>query len=218
LPDFTSPKALFDAAARARRRFANGVGVPLPVLAQKTVEYALSLATAPVYLWAVNRVGRNVRTIGRPRIENYGTIEIGDGVVLRSALLPLELATNVGGRITIGAESFINYGTAIGAAGDLRIGERVNIAPFVTIFDTTYHDPYDRKRVPPAREVTICDDVFIGAKASIMPGVTIGEGAIVATGAVVTHDVRPFTIVAGVPAKVVEELDPAKFVRYQRAE
>jgi acetyltransferase-like isoleucine patch superfamily enzyme len=60
--------------------------------------------------------------------------------------------------------------------------------------------------------VVIEDDVWIGAKASILPGVRIGRGAIVGTGAVVNKDVPPFTVVAGVPAKIVKELDPAKFV------
>jgi acetyltransferase-like isoleucine patch superfamily enzyme len=184
------------------------------VLVSKGLEYSLSLASAPIWLWSVTRVGKKVRTIGRPRVENFGYMELGDGVVLRSALVPLELATGVGGRLTIGADTFVNYGTSIGAAGEMRIGRRVNIAPFVTILDTSYHDPYDRKRVPPPRPVTIGDDVFIGAKAAIMPGVTVGEGAIVALGAVVTHDVPPFSVVAGVPAKVVDTLDPAKFVRH----
>jgi acetyltransferase-like isoleucine patch superfamily enzyme len=203
-----------DLFRRARERFAReGGAVPLPVLMSKGTEYALSIASAPFWLHSVDRVGRGVRTVRKPRIENFGYMEIGDGVVLRSVLLPLELATGVGGRLTIGSGGVINYGASIGATGEIRIGERVNIGPFVMIIDTTFHDVYDRSRVPPAKPVTIGDEVFLGAKSSVMPGVTIGEGAIVATGAVVTRDVPAFTMVAGVPAKVVRELDPTKFVR-----
>lgn len=56
---------------------------------------------------------------------------------------------------------------------------------------------------PPLRGTCICDDVWIGARAIVMAGTTIGSGAIVAAGAVVTRDVEPFAIVAGVPAKVI---------------
>jgi len=204
---------LFEAIRRARERFARNDSVPFPVLLTKGTEYALSLASAPLWLRSVDRVGRGVRTIRRPRIENFGYMELGDGVVLRSVLLPLELATGVNGKLSIGVGSFINYGASIGAAGEILIGARVNIGPFVMIIDTTFHDIYDRSRVPPPSKVVIQDDVFLGAKCSVMPGVTIGEGAIVATGAVVTRDVPEFTMVAGVPARVVRELDRTKFVR-----
>ena len=52
--------------------------------------------------------------------------------------------------------------------------------------------------------ITICDGVWIGARAIILPGVTIGEGAVVAAGAVVTKDVEPFTVVGGNPAKFIK--------------
>jgi maltose O-acetyltransferase len=203
----------FESVRRARQRFAQNGKVPLPVLFTKGLEYTLSIAMAPLWLSSVDQVGRGVRTIGKPRIENFGHMEFGDGVVLRSVLLPLELTTGIGARLTIGAETFINYGASIGVIGEIRIGKRVNIGPFAMIIDTTFHDPYDRTRVPAPKPVIISDDVFIGAKSSVMPGVTVGEASIIATGAVVTRDVPPFSIVAGVPAKVVQKLDPAKFVR-----
>jgi acetyltransferase-like isoleucine patch superfamily enzyme len=58
------------------------------------------------------------------------------------------------------------------------------------------------------RPVRICDDAWIGANAMVMRGVTIGEGGVVAAGAVVTKDVPPFSIVAGNPAVLVKELTP----------
>ena len=202
-----------DSVERARKRFAPDGNLPFRVLVAKGSEYLLSTVLAPLWLTSVDRVGVGVRTIGKPRIENFGHMEFGNAVILRSVHLPLELATGIGGRLTIGDETFVNYGSSIGAAGEIRIGKRVNIGPFVMIVDTTFHDPYDRTRVPPPKTVTIGDDVFLGAKCSVMPGVTIGEAAIVATGAVVTRDVEPFTVVAGVPAKVVQALDRDKFIR-----
>lgn len=204
---------LFESARRARQRFAPNGNLPISVLLTKGVEYAASVATAPLWLRSVSRVGRGVRTIGKPRIENFGFMEIGDAVVLRSTVVPLELTTGVGGRLSIGKGTFINYGVSIGAAGEIRIGKHVNMGPFVMLFDTTFHDPYERWKVPGPKTVVIEDYVFLGAKCSIMPGVTVGEAAIVATGAVVTRDVPAYAVVAGVPAKVVQELDPASFVR-----
>jgi acetyltransferase-like isoleucine patch superfamily enzyme len=80
------------------------------------------------------------------------------------------------------------------------------------IVDSAFHELLDRSKRPASQPVVIEDDVWIGAKASIMPGVTIGRGSVVGTAAVVTKDVPPFSVVAGVPARIVKTLDPAKFV------
>ena len=175
----------FESVRSARRRFAPDENLPFSVLMTKGVEYALSMAMAPFWLRSVDQVGKGVRTIGRPRVENFGHMELGNGVVLRSVLLPLELTTGIGGRLIIGTETFINYGVSIGAAGQIVIGKHVNIGPFAMVFDTTFHDPYERTRVPAPKPVSIGDEVFLGAKCSVMPGVTIGEAAIVATAIVV---------------------------------
>jgi acetyltransferase-like isoleucine patch superfamily enzyme len=60
--------------------------------------------------------------------------------------------------------------------------------------------------------VVIEDAVWITAKATILPGVHIGRGSVVGTSAVVVHDVPPFTVVAGIPARPVRELDPSRFI------
>jgi maltose O-acetyltransferase len=181
------------------------------VLARKGITYALGLATAPLWLADVDRVGARVRTIGRPRIVNRGQMELGDDVILRSILVPVELTTEVGAELIIGAGTFLNYGVSIGSAGSIRLGARVNVGPYTMIIDTEFHDAYDRTRVPPPRPVVIDDDVFLGAKCSVLPGVHIGRAAIVGTGAVVTRDVAPFSVVAGVPAREIKRLDPSRF-------
>ena len=68
------------------------------------------------------------------------------------------------------------------------------------------HDP-DNIRIIQTKEIHICKNAWLGSRVNVMPGVTIGEGAIVASGAVVTKDVPPRTVVAGVPAKVVKTLE-----------
>ena len=186
--------------------------LPWQVLVRRGFDFAQSLALAPLYLRAVTQVGSNVRTIGRPRIENFGAMRIGAHTTLRSVVTPLELCCGVGGSLTIGRDVSINYGVSVGATGSIRIGDRVRIGPYAMIVDTMFHDPYNRSIRPPPQPVVIEPDVWIGSRASVMPGVHIGRGAIVGTGAVVTRDVPPYAVVAGVPARLVRQLDPARFV------
>lgn len=181
-------------------------------LVSKSARYALELATAKVYLSAVDEVGAGVRTLERPRIDNQGFMSIGAHSLLRSVNVPVELVTSVGARLIIGEDCSINYGVSLGCTQSIHLGARCRLGPYVSVVDSAFHDLLDRSRRPPSQPVVIEDDVWIGAKASIMPGVTIGRGAVVGTAAVVTKDVPPFTVVAGVPAKVVKQLDPSQFV------
>lgn len=179
---------------------------------QKSARYARELASARLYLSEVNEVGPGVRTLEQPRIDNQGFISIGAHTLLRSVNVPVELATAPGARLVIGDDCSINYGVSIGCTKDIRIGARCRLGPYVMVVDSAFHELHDRSKRPPSQPVVIEDDVWIGAKASVMPGVRLGRGAVVGTAAVVTKDVPPFAIVAGVPAKVVNTLDPEKFV------
>ena len=91
--------------------------------------------------------------------------------------------------------------------GPLEIGENVMMGPDVVIFTHTHK--YDRTDIPMCEQgssiskVTIGNDVWIGMRAIIMPGVNIGNGVIIGAGAVVTKDVPNFAVVGGVPAKVI---------------
>ncbi|NJC26113.1 acetyltransferase-like isoleucine patch superfamily enzyme [Lewinella antarctica] len=88
--------------------------------------------------------------------------------------------------------------------GAVKIGNYVDIAPEVNVW-TLQHDPQDPNFGTKGGGVILEDFVWIGNRAIILPGVTIGKGAVVATGAVVTKDVAPWTIVGGVPAKKIGE-------------
>jgi maltose O-acetyltransferase len=88
--------------------------------------------------------------------------------------------------------------------GGLEIGNHVDIASEVMIW-TSEHDLKSSEMTTIEEKVTIGDYVFIGPRAIIMPGVSIGEGAVVAAGAIVTKDVASYDIVAGVPAKVIDQ-------------
>lgn len=88
--------------------------------------------------------------------------------------------------------------------GGLQIGSHVDIASEVMLW-TSQHDIHSDNMATVEEKVTIEDYVFIGPRSIILPGVTIGEGAIVAAGSVVTKDVPAMKIVAGVPAKEIGE-------------
>jgi acetyltransferase-like isoleucine patch superfamily enzyme len=112
------------------------------------------------------------------------------------------------GFFEIGDNSFIGCNAVIGAGGGIRIGSNVLIGQSVNIHSEN-HNFMDPERLIRDQGVTyqgviIEDDVWIGSKATILDGVTIGCGAVVAAGAVVTRSVSPYTVVAGVPAKVIK--------------
>lgn len=107
-----------------------------------------------------------------------------------------------GKRVSIGAGTVINHGCLLYTTGGLVIGENVSISPGVWLVTGT-HMMNDPEFVDIYRPITIDDYAWIGARATVLCGVTIGKGAVVMAGAVVTKDVAPFTVVGGVPAKAV---------------
>lgn len=114
------------------------------------------------------------------------------------------------GDFEMGQNSTVNPKCHLDNRGGLIIGNNVSISSEVCII-TADHDPKEADFRGRNRGVTIEDYVFIGTRAMILAGVTIGRGAIVAAGAVVSRDVPPYSIVAGVPARVIgkrrEDLD-----------
>lgn len=111
------------------------------------------------------------------------------------------------GRITFGIGSFCGAYCVFGVNQEIHIGEHVMIAHAVSIRDTdhVFEDvsrPMAHQGIV-SRPVVIEDDVWIGHGATILKGVCIGKGAIIAAGAVVTKDVAPYSIVGGVPAKLI---------------
>jgi maltose O-acetyltransferase len=108
-----------------------------------------------------------------------------------------------GRKVFLGERNVINYGCVFdGRRYSLRTGNDVSIGPEAAIL-TLSHDPQSSEFADKGGEVKIGDRVWIAYRAIILPGIEIGEGAIVAAGAVVTRDVAPFSIVAGVPARPV---------------
>lgn len=109
-----------------------------------------------------------------------------------------------GNRISIGDNTVINRGVYLDGRVSLTIGNNVNIT-HQTLIQTLTHDPQNPDFICIECPVFIGDHVWIGAKAIILPGVAIGEGAVVGAGAVVTKDIPPYSIAVGNPAKVIKE-------------
>jgi maltose O-acetyltransferase len=106
--------------------------------------------------------------------------------------------------IAIGARSQVGPRCFLDGRGGISIGRDVNISGFSRIVTGT-HDPLARDFAGTLAPVTLSDRVWVATGATILPGVTMGEGSMAAAGAVVTGDVDAFTIVGGVPAKPIGE-------------
>lgn len=121
----------------------------------------------------------------------------------------IERNANFGSGKGICLGNYSGLGVNCYVRGPLEIGAYVNMGPDVRIITINHNT--ERTDIPmkgqgplPPKKVTICDDVWIGARVIILPGVTIGKGSIVAAGAVVTKDVPEYAVVGGVPSKVIK--------------
>ena len=111
--------------------------------------------------------------------------------------------------LSIGRNVAINDNFWVNASGGVAIGNNVLIGPSVIIHSANHN--FSRTDIPIREQghtgarVVIEDDVWLSARVTILPGVTIGKGAIIAAGAVVNKDVEPFTIVGGIPARLLKK-------------
>jgi maltose O-acetyltransferase len=106
------------------------------------------------------------------------------------------------GGVRLGRNCNINDGVLLDGGGGLEIGSHVNVSPEALLL-TTEHDPDSPTFEGRSRRVVIGDRVWIATRAVILPGTTIGEGAVVAAGAVAVGDIPAWSIVAGNPARVI---------------
>ena len=107
-------------------------------------------------------------------------------------------------KVSIGNHTIINYKCLVHVTGGLVIGDNVSLSPGVWLLSGS-HDVNDPDHVSLYRPIVIGDYAFIGARATVLGVVTVGEGAVVMAGAMVARDVPPYAIVGGVPAKVIGE-------------
>jgi len=154
--------------------------------------------------WRGAKVGRGVRIGRSPIVHRPACLKLGDRVQFEHQVFVKSVSDHA--RIRLGERTFVGCNSEFDISEQLTIGKDVLIAPGCFITDHQHgHDAQDRiaSQGTRSKPVTIEDDVWLGAKVVILPGVTIGRGAVVAAGAVVTKDVPPLEIVAGVPARAI---------------
>lgn len=174
-------------------------------------------------------IGRNCRiasnvVLGGEQADNGGEVVIGDGATIRSGAIIygdvvaganlstghnvlVREGTRLGDDVLVGTDTVIDGATRIGDDVSLQtgvyvprntdIGDRVFVGPRAVMTN----DPYPLRQTAELEGPTLEDDVSIGANATILPGVTVGRGAFVAAGSVVTEDVPPETLALGTPAE-----------------
>jgi acetyltransferase-like isoleucine patch superfamily enzyme len=154
------------------------------------------------------QVGAKLRVWGSPIIYNDGNFIIGEKVRIVSRPVRSEFGIGEGATLEIGDRTFINHGCSIAAKQLVRIGANCNIGSHVVIMDNDFHriEPERRTESPPSGPIIIEDNVWIGVRAIVLRGVTVGAGSVIAAGSVVSKDVPARTLVGGVPAKVIRQL------------
>lgn len=145
--------------------------------------------------------GQHSQAAIRATISQITKQAIDDSVEIR-----LPFFTDFGRNIHLGKEVFINSGVTLVDLGGIYLADKVLIGPKANIISVNHPlDPANRRNVE-LKPVYVHENAWIGANATILPGVSIGRNAVVAAGAVVTKNVPANTVVAGVPARVIKTI------------
>ncbi|HEY3283344.1 MAG TPA: acyltransferase [Armatimonadota bacterium] len=203
----------------------------LTALAEKAVRAAQKKATSVRIARAARHLTQGHGNVLLPGIHvevrlgaPLGRVVLGDECVIGCSFIFEREA----GRISVGSRTFISQGSSLICAAEIEVGSDVLIAWGVTCVDHDAHSVSWKERCqdlaiyraellgePPGKKdwscvkrapIRIGDKAWIGFNATILKGVTIGEGAVVAAASVVTKDVPPFTLAAGNPARAIKEL------------
>jgi maltose O-acetyltransferase len=184
-----------------RRMFSDPVG---------TARTVLATARARVDLRSCREVGYGARLFGRCRVGGGSGIQIGERLLMMAGTARCELYTHDGGLLEIGDRVFINYGSSISAHTLVRIGDDCKIGQHAIILDCDYHDIEDPLHYGghgPSLPVVLEQGVWLGARVTVLKGVTIGRSSVIAAGSVVTRDVPAGVLAGGMPAKVLRKLE-----------
>lgn len=174
------------------------------LLHSETAELHLRLQLAQLAMWPLPpHVGNRLR-VSLLRLIGF---QIGRGTVMWGAPT-ITGSGDLYARLTVGEACWFNVGCFLNLGAPVLIGNRVAVGHQVMILTDTHAigTPDRRAGIVEAQPVSIEDGVWLGARCTILPGITIGAGAVVAAGAVVTKSVAPHVLVGGVPARPLREL------------
>jgi len=169
----------------------------------------------PIFRTMCEQCGNRLRLIGgMPLVSDLLSMRLGDNVTMHGAATFAASKIHSKSELIVGDHSHLGYQMNIAVGRRVEIGRHVLIASRVALVGYDLHpiDPIKRANNEPPDEsgcgdIVIKDYAWIGMSCTILKGVTVGKGAIVATGSVVTKDVPDLCIVAGNPARVVKELN-----------
>ncbi|MFM1922007.1 MAG: hypothetical protein RLZZ303_3641 [Candidatus Hydrogenedentota bacterium] len=159
---------------------------------------------------ACKRVGEGCEFVG-PNIEIKGHVELGDGCVIHGNVV---LRTHKGGAIVLGKGVELSDYCIVQVNGRVTVGDGSYLGPFAVVRDTnhTFHGTAAHWRYTPheTAPIVIGQECYIGGSTYILPGVTIGDGAVVAPGSIVNKNIGPLEVWAGAPAiRVAHRTDPS---------
>lgn len=175
----------------------------------RITELATGWLTARWSLRGAQKMGKRVFAYGRPvvKLERLAHLELGEDVRIESGVHRARLSVRHKARLIIGNDVRLN-GCIISANSEVIVKDRARIGPWAHVMDGDFHSVEDREAAGKLRPVIIEEGAWLTTRCMVLKGVTIGKGAVVAAGSVVTKDVEPYTVVAGVPAKLVKRLTP----------
>jgi len=218
-------------AARKIRKAVVAFSLPAPALVVRPL-LAIYLALRKCYYFLVRvficeplfkayctQYGRGVRTgVYIHWVQGSGKLILGDNVLVDGKCsFHFAVRYTKDPTLRVGDNTVIGHGCNFTVGRQITIGKHCLIAGGVNMFDAPGHptDPSLRKSGAPAnaedvRPIEIHDNAWIGAQSIVFPGVSVGEGSVVATGSVVMNDVPPYTLVSGNPARVIARLPGAR--------
>lgn len=156
-----------------------------------------------------DEVGASARVAGRLRVENRGSIVIGNHLNVNSSWVPIELITGAAGRIQIGDDVLINFGTVVAAGSRVSIGSGTMIGPHCIISDVDIPEGLLDSTPVAALPIDIGKGVWLAGRVTLRPGVKIGDGAVIVAGSIVETDVPAHFMASGIPARLVPRLGAA---------
>lgn len=179
------------------------VGAAWPSRVLSRLQLIQPAINARWHLRRADRRGGRITLRGRPSIVNQGVMTFGERVRLVSTVATLELVSLPGGHLEIGNNVFINYGSSLVAGAHVVIGDDCLIGTHVMVMDCDFHRIEDKTWDTTGDPIVLEERVWLGNRSMVLKGVRIGHDAVVAAGSIVTHDVPPRTLVAGVPSRII---------------
>jgi acetyltransferase-like isoleucine patch superfamily enzyme len=161
----------------------------------------------------VQKIGKEIELTGPVIIQNAGTIEIGDQVVFDSKWYkPIYIQlSRPNAKLIIENNASINYGVEISLMKEVFVGAYSLIGIDSLIYDTDWHSLDGLDRDVPVAPTRIGRGVWLGARVTVLKGVTIGDNTVVASNSVVTHDLPSNVLAGGNPARAIRSIDRRRY-------